>query len=121
MPFSFEALDVYNKAVAFGASVLEMAKTFSEDYSVLTEELGKAAVAVSSTIAHGGSVWNKGQKKQLFLDARGFCFRCAAMIAVSKNLDLAKESDLGGMNEQIEVIAKMLTKLAQSTDRDRAA
>lgn len=117
MPFSFEALDVYKKAVAFGVSVLEMARRFPNDCTVLTEELGKAAVAVSSCIALGGSVWNKGQKKQLFLDARGACFRCAAILAVTRDLGLAKESDSDGMNEQIEIISKMLTKLAQSTDR----
>jgi four helix bundle protein len=117
VPFSFESLDVFEKAVSFSAAALDVTKKFPDSCSVLRHELDRAAISVCSDIACGSSIWAKNAKKQSFLDARGSCYRCAAFVQLGKTLGVVKDSDLAGMNEQIETIAKMLTKLAQSVDK----
>jgi four helix bundle protein len=119
MPFSFENLDVYDKAIAFGVHALKLSKAFPESYAALAMALGTAAISVSSDIAAGASLWARSQKKELFYAARTSCFKCASMFALSKALDLVKESDTDSMGEQVEAISKMLTKLAQSVDKER--
>jgi four helix bundle protein len=120
MPFSFEALDVYQKAVDFSVSILGMTKRFGDGNHTLAQELGKTAVSVSSDIAHGGGVWAKDEKKSRFISAQCSCFRCAALLSVGAKLGLVKEPDLTRMNEHIETLAKMLSKLAQSVDKERS-
>lgn len=120
MPFSFEALDVYGKAAAFGVYTLELTRRFPEEYSALTGELDRAAISVSSKIAGGASIWEKSKKKELFYAARDSCVTCAAMFSLSKTLGLVDESEMVAVSEQVETISKMVTKLAQSVDKERS-
>jgi len=119
MSFSFETLDVYDKALAFGVYALNLSRTFPGAYAALTSELGQAAISVSSDIAAGASLWVRSQKKELFYAARVSCFRCASMFALGKTLGLVKEPDMDSVTEQVEAISKMLTKLAQSVDKEK--
>ena len=119
MPFSFETLDVHGKGLAFGAYALDLAKSLPESYSALALELGRTAISISSDIAAGASLWVRSQKKELFYAARASCYRCASMLALGKELGHVSESDMEGVSEQVEAITKMLTKLAQSVDKDR--
>ena len=119
MPFSFETLDVYDKALAFGAYALDLSRTFADAHGALASELGKAAISVSSDSAAGAGLWVRSQKKELVYSARASCFRCASMFGLGKTLGLVKEQEMGSMTEQLEAISKMLTKLAQSVDKDK--
>jgi four helix bundle protein len=120
VPFSFETLDVHGKGLAFGAYALDLAKSFPESHSALALELSRTAISISSDIAAGASVWVRNQKKELFYAARASCYRCASMLALGKELGHVNESDMEGVSEQVETITKMLTKLAQSVDKDRS-
>lgn len=119
MPFSFETLDVHGKGLVFGAHALDLAKSFPESYAALALELSRTAISISSDIAAGASLWVRNQKKELFYAARASCYRCASMLALGKEMGHVSESDMESANEQVETITKMLTKLAQSVDKDR--
>jgi four helix bundle protein len=119
MPFSFETLDVYGKALALGIHALEVSKTFPESYGALGSELARTAISVSSDIAAGASLWVRSKKKELFHAARASCFKCASMFGLGRKLGIVQESEVDGLNEQVEAISKMLTKLAQSVDKEK--
>jgi len=121
MPFSFEALDVYQRAIDFAVAMLKRAKDLPKDYPVLVEDLVRAATGIVLKIAVASSTWSKGEKKRLFLEGRSSCYECVVLVEIAKDLGLIEESERDKLNEELEIFVKILSKLAQSTDKGRAA
>ena len=121
MPFSFEALDVYQRAIDFAVAMLKRARDWPKDYPVLLEDLVRATTGIGLKIAAASSTWNKSEKKRLFLEGRSSCYKCVVLVEIAKDLGLIDESERDKLNEELEIFVKILSKLAQSTDKGRAA
>lgn len=121
MPFSFEALDVYHRAIDFAVAMLKRVRDLPEDYPVLLEDLVRATTGIGLKIAVASGTWNKSEKKQLFLEGRSSCYKCVVVVEIAKNLGLIEESERDKLNEELEIFIKILSKLAQPTDKGKAA
>lgn len=71
MAFTFEKLEVYQKAVTFADRVCVATETFSRGYGFLSDQLNRAALSIAANIAKGNGRFTKPDRKNFFGIARG--------------------------------------------------
>lgn len=98
------------------ASQDRMASNSFRSRAPLSDQLIRASTSISLNIAEGNGRWHKGDKKQFFWIARGSVFECVAILqAASTNAVIAADAYKAAY-ENLQTLAKMLTKLIQSVD-----
>ena len=117
MPFPFENLDVYKKALDFVESIETLNTNLKGKASYsLIDQLSRAALSIPLNIAEGNGRWHKGDKRQFFWIARGSTFECVPILQVLQRKGLISEVQYAGYYEQLDVMAKMLTNLVKSVE-----
>lgn len=108
--FRFEKLNIYQEALILIDTIYLLSKGFpKEEIFGLTNQLRRAAVSVSLNIAEGSSRTRKDFAH--FLDlSKGSCFECVAVLAVCKNQKYISENQYSNLYEQINKIARMISK-----------
>jgi four helix bundle protein len=115
MPFLFEKLSVYQKALSWAGDVDNLLDSCALKKShPVYDQLGRAALSIPLNIAEGNGRWHPKEKKQFFMFARGSVLECVAMIQVMKLKDALNEKLYSKSYLQLEEIAKMLSGLIQS-------
>jgi hypothetical protein len=59
MPFTFEKLHVYQKAVSFADEACTLTRTFPRGYFFLADQLNRAALSIAANIAEGNGLLQK--------------------------------------------------------------
>lgn len=117
MAFSFENLDVYQRALDWVEAVETLSSGLKGKISFsLLDQLQRATLSIPLNIAESNGRWHKGEKRQFFWIARGSVFECVPIIQVLHRKKLIDEKQYAGYYEHLEVIAKMLTNLVKSVD-----
>ena len=116
MGFLFEKLDVYQRAVSFAERTESFNKTVTKGNYYLTNQLRRAALSISLNIAVGSGRWHKGDKRQFYLIARGSAYECVPILDLLHRKKLIDDQVYDDLKAEIDVIARMLTKLVQSTE-----
>jgi four helix bundle protein len=111
MPFAFEKLLVYQKAVDFADTVCSLSKNFPRGYYFLVDQINRAALSISANIAEGNGRFTKRDRNNFFTIARGSIQECVPLLELAARqglIDAVKHEEL--KFELIE-IAKMLSGL----------
>lgn len=117
MAFSFENLDVYQKALDWVESVESLCSNLRGKISYsLLDQLQRASLSIPLNIAESNGRWHKGEKRQFFWVARGSVFECVPILQVLYRKKLIDELRYANYYKQLEVMAKMLTNLVKSTE-----
>lgn len=111
MPFMFEKLDVYQKAVDFAEQVSALTETFPKGTYYLSDQLNRAALSISANLAEGNGRWHKNERKEFFWIARGSAQECVPIIEICKRRKFLTVETHKTLKDQLEVMAKMITKL----------
>ena len=117
MGFLFEKLEVYRRAVDLTERVESLCGPISKGNYHLVEQLRRASLSISLNIAEGSGRWHKKDKKQFYLISRGSAYECVPILEMLRRKKLIVDMDFEGLKGAVDVIAKMLTKLIQSTER----
>jgi len=117
MPFLFEKLAVYQKALAFAEQVAELTDRFPKGSYYLADQLRRAAVSISANIAEGNGRWHTGDRKSFFYIARGSACECIPLLALCSRRALIGEGEHKELRERVEEMARMLTALAAGAAR----
>lgn len=114
MAFPFENLEVYRRSIQL-VSLTE--KILTRDKvtisRALADQLSRAAHSIPLNIAEGNGRWHKGDKRNFFWIARGSAFECIPIVEILLIKGIVSETERVELRGQIEVIAKMLTRLIQ--------
>jgi four helix bundle protein len=62
MAFAFEKLLVYQKAVDFSDRISELSGSFPRGFYFLTDQINRAALSISTNIAHAPSTRDKARE-----------------------------------------------------------
>ena len=108
--FRFEKLNIYQEALKLIDLIYLLSKRFpKEEIFGLTNQLRRAAVSIALNITEGSSRTRKDFAH--FLDlSKGSCFECVAVLMICKNQKLINESEYNNLYEQINKIARMISK-----------
>lgn len=108
--FRFEKLNIYQEALRLIDFIYLLSKRFpKEEIFGLTNQLRRAAVSIALNIAEGSSRTRKDFAH--FLDlSKGSCFECVAVLMICKNQKLINENEYNNLYEQLNKIARMISK-----------
>ncbi|MCL5770288.1 MAG: four helix bundle protein [Planctomycetes bacterium] len=88
MPFMFENLQVYQKAVDFADQVAATAEAFPRGYYFLVDQVNRAALSIAANIAEGNGRFTIPDRKNFFMIARGSVQECVALMEIASRRKL---------------------------------
>lgn len=117
MSFSFEKLNVYQKAL----DCVDRCENLIEDPSrkmtlSQKDQLSRAAMSVVLNIAEANGRWHRAEKRNLILIARGSIFECAALLQILLRRNKITSQEYKELFAALEEIGKMLSALIKSTE-----
>ena len=116
--FDFEKLDVYNLALEFCQDVeVVLGKVPKNEYGLI-DQLKRASLSIPLNIAEGSGRWHDKERKQYYFTSRGSVFECVPILTLLEIKNLISREMYLDLREKLTRLAQMLTKLAQSFDRD---
>ena len=117
MPFLFEKLLVYQKAVKFAVEIGSYADEFPRRTRTLADQLNRAAISVPANIAEGNGRWGKLDRRNYFIIARGSLQECVALVEIARRRGCLAESTAHDLKAQLQEIARMLAGLIEGNER----
>ena len=115
MPFIFEKLDVYQKAVNLAVEVTELTKSFSRGNYYLTDQLNRACLSISLNIAEGNGRYHKKDRQNFFRIARGSAFECVPILEICMRKELIDTDTHSSLKSKLDEIGKMLSGLIKQS------
>jgi len=112
MAFLVEKLEVYNRAVDFYCKVSVCTENFPRGNTHFTDQFNRAALSISLNIAEGNGRYHTKDRQAFFRIARGSAFECVPILEICKRKKLIDEQIVKNLLEELEIISKMLTRLA---------
>jgi len=113
--FTFEKLDVWQKAIAFADAVYARTKAYPSDERFgLTNQMRRAAVSISSNLAEGTSRTSKQDFARFIEIATGSVFEVVSQSFISRRQGFLNEAAFQAIYTDAEELGKMLSGLRSS-------
>jgi four helix bundle protein len=113
--FTFERLDVWQKAISFADLVYSLSRSFPADERFgLTNQMRRAAVSVSSNIAEGSARVSRKDFARFVEIATGSLFEVVSQSFIGRNQGFLTGKDFATLYEAAEEQGKMLSGLRRS-------
>lgn len=114
MPFPFEKLEVYQKALAFVGNIERLCLELKGKVSYpILDQLTRAAISIPLNIAEGNGRKYTKEKLQFLRIARGSIFETVAVIQILQSRSHIVATDYQSLYDELEIQIKMLTNLAK--------
>lgn len=115
MPFKFEKLEVWQKAIEFTKNIDDLTKNFPKDeLYVLSNQIKRAADSIALNIAEGST----GQSNAEFRQFLGYSIRSAIEVVsclfIGRKRGLINEDNFKKFYDDISIIVRMLQNLRKS-------
>jgi len=113
--FSFEKLEVYQKAVEFTDKVFSLTLKFKKEvqYS-LGDQFRRAALSICNNLAEGSDKQTRNSKIQFYGYALDSARECIPMITLVKLQYQAKDGEIDRLRDNCIHICNMLSNLIRS-------
>ncbi len=110
--FSFEKLDVWKNAIDLAVDVYKSTGEFpKEELYVLTSQLRRASVSVSSNIAEGNSRETNTEKARFTTVSYSSLMEVLNQLIIANKLGYISDDDLVTYREKISLISNQLNNL----------
>lgn len=120
MPFAFEKLLVYQKAISFADAVCTLTRDFPRGYYFLVDQLNRAALSIAANIAEGNGRFTKADRRNFFGIARGSAQECIPLLELAARQGLLKADAHGNLKSDLDELARMLSGLIKGLDKQSA-
>ncbi|HBS28923.1 MAG TPA: four helix bundle protein [Phycisphaerales bacterium] len=117
MPFMFEKLDVYQRAVDLADEIAARTEQFPRGYGFLVDQLNRAALSVATNIAEGNGRFTRPDRRNFFIIARGSVQECVPLIEIARRRGLVDDTAAAVIAERLETIARMISGLINGLDK----
>ena len=114
--FSFENLEVWQKAITFADTVIDIIDKLETDrkHYRLIEELESSVTSIAMNIAEGKGRFSKKEFAKFLYIARGSLFESVALMEIFKRRRWVAEDQYDKFYNDGNIIGKMLTGLINS-------
>ncbi|WP_234571618.1 four helix bundle protein [Rhodohalobacter sp. 614A] len=115
--FSFEKLDVWQKATDFITDIYSITESFpdTEKYG-LTSQIRRASVSIASNIAEGSSRKTPRDKARFYNIAYSTAIEVLNQLIIAEKLNMLDSDKYRTLREDLEEITRMLNGLHKSTN-----
>ncbi len=121
MGFSFEGLNVYQRALKVAETVSGMAGAFGRGHYMLADELRRGTYRICQQIAEGSGHWPRAEQREAYSVARGAVFEMVPLLELARRASLIPVEMHESLKNELEGLSKMLTGLMRGSDeRGRA-
>jgi four helix bundle protein len=117
MPFMFENLQVYQKAVDLADQIAARTETFPRGYYFLTDQLNRAALSIATNLAEGNGRITKADRRNFFTIPRGSVQECIPLLEICQRRGLIQHPEHAAMKSSLEEISRMLSGLINGLDK----
>ena len=114
--FDFEKLDVYQASIEVIVLIDKITGSFPRGRAYLTDQLQRAGTSISLNIAEGSGEFSTNEKSRFYRMAKRSATETAAVLDVSKRLNIIQEDYYQLGRDLLIRIVMMLTKMAQKAD-----
>ena len=120
MPFLFENLLVYQKALDFADEVCQFTSRFDRGFGFLADQLNRASLSISTNLAEGNGRFTKADRRNFFIIARGSLQECVPLLELARRRGQLSDADHAQLKARLEEISRMLAGLISGIEnRDR--
>jgi four helix bundle protein len=119
MPFAFEKLVVYQKAISFANSVCTLTRDFPRGYYFLVDQLNRAALSIAANLAEGNGRFTKADRRNFFGIARGSVQECVPLLELAARQKILKPECHEQLKSDLDEIARMLSGLIKGLEKPR--
>ena len=119
MPFIFEKLQVYQKAINFADDVCTLTRSFPRGYFFLADQLNRAALSIAANIAEGNGRFTKPDRRNFFGIARGSAQECVPLLELASRQSLLPMEQHQVLKSQLEELSRMLSGLIGSLEKHK--
>ncbi|MEX0677905.1 MAG: four helix bundle protein [Pirellulales bacterium] len=116
MPFAFEKLQVYQKAISFADEICTLTRDLPRGYFFLADQHNRAALSIAANIAEGNGRFTKADRRNFFGIARGSVQECVPPLELAARRGLIKTTQHAQFKSQLEEISMMLSGLIKGLD-----
>jgi len=120
MPFMFEKLDVYQKAVDFADRTVGLTEGFPRGYGFLADQLNRASLSIATNLAEGNGRFTKPDRRHFLGIARGSTQQCIPLPELAGRWRLVEPDQQAALRQALETIGKMISGLIRGLDKRRA-
>jgi four helix bundle protein len=117
MPFAFEKLLVYQKAISFADATCTLTRGFPRGFYFLVDQLNRAALSIAANIAEGNGRFTKRDRRNFFGIARGSVQECVPLLELALRQGLLQSDVHERLKADLEEIARMLSGLIKGLDK----
>ncbi len=117
MPFAFEKLLVYQKAIDFANAICTATREFPRGYYFLVDQLNRAPLSIAANIAEGNGRFSKADRRNFFGIARGSVQECVPLLELAARQALLTPERHAQLKSHLEEIARMLSGLINGLEK----
>ncbi len=112
MPYRFEKLEVWQKAMDFGVRVYDIAKRFPKDEQHgLTSQFRRAATSIPLNIAEGSGCRSKKEFIQFLYIALRSQYEVVTIVKLASRLGYIDEKETATLEDELASVGRMLQAL----------
>jgi four helix bundle protein len=119
MPFQFENLLVYQKAIDFADEVCQFTSRFDRGFGFLANQLNRAALSISTNLAEGNGRFTKAHRRNFFTIARGSLQECVPLLELARRRGQLSGELQSQLKARLEEISRMLSGLINGLEKRR--
>ena len=109
MPFPFERLDVYQKALALAERIHSACDAFPAKGSfALADHLRRLAVSIPGEIATASALWPRAERREAFTAARATALACVPALEVAARRGLMMAEKKAELLAELEAVSRMI-------------
>lgn len=121
MAFSFEGLNVYQRALKVAETISGMAAAFGRGHYLLADELRRGTYRICQQIAEGTGRWPRAEQRGAYSAARGIVLEMVPLLELARRATLLPVEMHESLKGELEGLSKMLVGLIRGSDQKSGA
>jgi four helix bundle protein len=107
---------VHQRAVELADRIYRFAEALPKREGALADQFKRAAMTMTLISVEDHGVWHPDERKEFFLATKGSAFECVPLLDLCRQRKLIEDPLYDDITTEVDVIARMMTKLIQSVD-----